>query len=165
MRAMQALVVFALVFALVPISSIIAKVQTGTGTVWLPDDLADWDFSAESPVSYPGGDMAIIHELHLGLIVATLNGAAVRIVTGKFDEVLEAPADLTSYDDYVSISGFDLSQVYVVHTEEGHFAKFRFVDGSFITIEYAYQDDGSRVLDPGVPVRRATWGTVKSRFK
>jgi hypothetical protein len=139
-----------------------AEVKTGTGEMIHPSGMPMWDFSAERCVGYPNGDIGFIHELDLGFIVAPINGAAVQVVSGiAFEDVLEAPEDPSSYEDWVSIDVMDLSTVYVVRTEEGHFAKFRFLDSTFGSIQYAYQDDGSRVLDPGTPVHEMTWGEIK----
>ena len=61
--------------------------------------------------------------------------------------------------------------VYVVHTNDGLYAKFVFSDWpngqpfpDSWTIEYVVQTDGSRRLG-GVPVDQVTWGAMKESYK
>ena len=81
-----------------------------------------------------------------------------------YDQLLAAP--LRSEAHYSKSSPAVAGGVYVVITCEDHYAKFRVLTvGAEVVIEYAYQDDGSRVLDSGVPVEQQTWGAIKALFE
>ena len=155
-------------FGVVLLASVVpgvAEIHHGVGNLSVPMELPTWDFSAQSVVEYPDGDIMFAHELDLGFIVFTLQAQGIQAIHGTtFEDLTEAPADLSTYGDYASVDIIDFSTVYVVHTSEGHFAKFRLLPSGFM-IEYSYQDDGSRFLGSGTPVQAATWGAVKEQFR
>ena len=114
-----------------------------------------------------GCDMSITYVVipPLGLRVGTWNFATIAMLEDvTFEELEEAPSDETLYI-YDHPARLDVT--YVVHTTEGHFAKFKFIFLStylFSQIEYVYQSDGSRSFVPSVPVERSTWGAVKALY-
>ena len=81
-----------------------------------------------------------------------------------YDELTTAPSDTTLYDFAAAVLSYG---VYVVRTKEHHYAKVRveMIGGGGITIEYTYQDDGTRVLVNPVPVHPVTWGRIKSLYR
>ncbi len=75
---------------------------------------------------------------------------------------MSAPSDPAAYSQGAEI--FE-SAVYVVRTKENHFAKLIVKRlGGGMTIEYTYQDSGSRILVNTVAIQTTTWGRVKSLY-
>ena len=85
-------------------------------------------------------------------------------IDSTYEELTSAPSDTTLYKE-----GLDIlySVFYVVRTRERHYAKMRAICcvGGGIQIEYAYQDNGSRILVDSVPVRSITWGQIKALYR
>jgi len=81
-----------------------------------------------------------------------------------YNELSTAPSDTTVYHNVAAVLSYG---VYVVRTKELHYAKFwiRQIGGGGITIEYTYQDNGTKVLVEPVAGRPATWGRVKSMYR
>ena len=94
----------------------------------------------------------------------TTNGSA-RVAPGPagvaYEDILEAPVDPSQY---VQILQVFTGESYVVFTLEGHYAKLRVTQLGTLTFEYVYQDDGSRVLDPDVPVQASSWSQIKALY-
>ncbi len=153
------LIQFSLILGLgIPVS---AEIIEGIGT------LGCWDFSEEKAVRDwdPGSDacIAYIVDPPIGYMVATTNYATIAIIDSSFDDVTTAPEDSLAYVyDYLA---FDFV-TYVVHTAEGHYAKFQILQFiPLVTIKYAYQTDGSRNLDTSVPVDATSWGRIKALYQ
>ncbi|MBI4721089.1 MAG: HmuY family protein [Chitinivibrionia bacterium] len=152
--------VLLLIACVAPASGEIVK---GYGTL----DQGCWDFSKEKSVRDwdPGADACIAYIIDppIGFMVATANYATVAVIDSAFDDVTTAPEDSSAYVyDYLA---FDFV-TYVVHTAEGHYAKFHILQFiPLVIIEYAYQSDGSRNLDTSVPVDATSWGRIKALYQ
>jgi hypothetical protein len=136
-----------------------------------------WDFSDSLLVFPPNGDLGWIIVLandgdwsskQFPEFWVTNSPAVIAFAPqdSTYEELTTAPSDSSQYSSIRAL--FD-GGVYVVRTQEMHYAKLRVtclacVPGG-VLIEYAYQDDGSRILVSPVPVRRITWGQVKSLYK
>jgi hypothetical protein len=59
------------------------------------------------------------------------------------------------------------SNIYVVRTSDGLYAKFRILGLSVttMTMEYYVQTDGSPSFGPSLPVQGSTWGRVKALYR
>ena len=145
-----------------------SEIVAGVATVYV-----GWDFSTQTSIDctflpQAGCDIAIdyIVDPPLGLYVSGVYTATIAMLEDvAFEEMEEAPSDETMYQ---YLHPARLGVTYVVQTNEGHFAKFRFtalppfvVD---VQIEYVYQSDGSRNFVDAVPVERSTWGAVKALY-
>jgi hypothetical protein len=135
-----------------------------------------WDFSDSSTcVLFEGdcGDLAMGITLMqtateptvmLMLAMAPHAGIAVASLDSTYEELTTAPEDSNEY--FIMVVPYP-DVVYVMRTNEGHYAKFRGVDlgpGGDFTLEYSYQDDGTRVLVDDVPTEQTTWGRMKSLY-
>lgn len=123
-----------------------------------------WDFSDSMMVGEHDGDLRIIYVVDppIGWQYTCENGAVARTVTGSFEEVAEAPADLSTYSGRgPALPG----PVYVLRTGDGNYVKYHitFVPEPFI--EYVYQTNGTRYFVDAVAIRESTWGAVKAVYR
>jgi hypothetical protein len=162
------------VFAATPSSDSYSRIHTGFGSA---EFFGAWDFSDSATCSlFEGycGDFATgIADIHTAaeptafILLAMPPGAGIAIAPrdSSYEGLTTAPEDPDEY--FVSVVPCP-AEVYVVRTNEGHYAKIRPVDlnasGEF-TFEYSYQDDGTRILDNGVPVQQTTWGKMKALYE
>jgi len=125
-----------------------------------------WDFSEQKSIPWwEGADACIAYVVDppLGWRVGTANYATVAVIDSTFDDVTTAPEDSSAYAYDCPV---DFVHTYVVHTAEGHYAKFHILQFiPLVAIEYAYQSDGSRNLDTGVPVDATSWGRIKALYR
>jgi len=151
-----------------------AKLHSGFVLIW-PGPA--FDFSDSVLVAPPNGDLYWV-TLSTTRSIASGEGssqfawfttnypALIAYAPGDsaYDELTTASSDTTLYHFDAAVLSY---QVYVVRTKEHHYAKVRveMIGGGGITIEYTYQDDGSRVLARPVAVRPSTWGTVKGLYR
>ena len=160
------------VFSLLDARACQAKLRSGEAHIHWD---AVWDFSDSVVTFLPDGDLywveatALQHPTALSsqLIYFTTNSPAL-IVSGPIDstygDLTSAPADIAAYGEMEVAS---LGLVYIVRTSEGHYVKLHimaFVGGG-ITLEYTYQDDGSRVLARTLATGLTTWGRIKSLYR
>ena len=123
-----------------------------------------YDFSTQQSVIWtdPDADLTLVHADELGYRAIGLHGAELVMMSGmSWEEVTQAPKDSSLY--FWDLPLFQ-DTTYVIQTVERHYAKFRvlvMLDGYF---EYAYQSDGSRVLEETVPTTEATWGVIKAMY-
>ena len=154
------------------------RAELHSGTV-LISPAGAWDFSDAAEVSLPNGDLYWVTTL----LVRSAGSPTILDGTQFYHFVMNPPAriayapgdstyeELTTAPSDTSLYGAGLPflsyAVYVVRTQEMHYAKMRssIVGGGGITIEYTYQDDGSRVLARPVAVRPSTWGSAKGLYK
>lgn len=132
-----------------------------------------WDFSDSTLVVPPNGDLRWITVLANSTDSKTSNFSyffvtdfpamiAYASADSSYEELTSAPSDSSVYAQSKGLYTF---AVYVVRTKEGHYAKLRvFMLGGGMTIEYTYQDDGTRILRRPVGVKATTWGKVKSLY-
>ena len=115
-------------------------------------NLAGWDITE-------GGSPPII------TIDASFPTAGVTLAAADvpFSDLLVAPTDPSLYSPSLQIVIPDF-RTWVVRTREGHYAKFRFLDGFVLDarFEYVYQDDGTPSFMDPLPVEDATWGRIKA---
>jgi len=160
-------------FILTSMSSSYSTIHNGFG--YAEFDSA-WDFSDSSTCPLFGrycGDFSITFTMLqtaaeptaiVMLAMPPHAGIALASPDSSYEELTTAPEDSNAYFTAVVPYPF---QVYVVMTNEGHYAKLRGVDlgpGGDFTFEYSYQDNGTRVLVGGVPTEETTWGRVKSLY-
>jgi hypothetical protein len=119
----------------------------------------DWD---------PGADACILYVVDppLGYMVAAAGYGAIAVVDSAFDDVTAAPTDSSAWViDYPAFTFV----TYIVRTAENHYAKFHILQFiPIVTIEYAYQSDGSRILKDeitGIRDETTTWGRVKALYE
>jgi hypothetical protein len=133
------------------------------GYAWF--EFGSWDFSDSLLVGEHDGDLRIIYVVDppIGYQYTCENGALARTVSATFEEVVEAPADLSTY----GVRGPALiGPVYVLRTAEGHYVKYHMIAVvPAPLIEYVYQPNGSRILVDALSVRQSTWGAVKALFR
>lgn len=126
-----------------------------------------WDFSEEQSVHDwdPGADACIAYVVDppLGWMVSAAGFGEIAPVDSAFDDVTTAPADSSAWViDYPAFTFV----TYVVRTAENHYAKFRILEFiPIVTIQYAYQPDGSGNLDTTVPVEETRWGRIKALYR
>jgi hypothetical protein len=139
-----------------------------------------WDFSDSTLVPFWDGDVGYIITYLAGESRNSLRGSAraslpaydyllgrVKFITvasedSVFNNVTEAPADTSSYETSYPVYWYG---IYVVMTLEGHFAKIHVKGaGGWLEFDYAYQDDGSRILEEKVATQETTWGRIKSLY-
>ncbi len=165
---------FAIGFSL---TSTAVQAELHTGFALIPAGPA-WDFSDSVAVAPPNGDLRWITLIARNAEPASGRSAlfpyyfltdypasiAVAPQDSTYEDLTTAPADTLLYGPSAEVLSYG---VYVVRTKENHFAKLRIelVGGGGITIEYAYQDDGTRVLVNPVSTRVTTWGRVKSLYR
>ncbi|MDH4038654.1 MAG: hypothetical protein OEX18_15645 [Candidatus Krumholzibacteria bacterium] len=133
------------------------------GYAWF--EFGSWDFSDSLLVGEYDGDLSIVYVVDppLGYVYGCWNGASARTVSGSFEDVLEAPADLSTYETHGLAL---LGPVYVLRTAEGHYVKYHMIQVlPAPLIEYVYQPDGSRILVDILPVQNTTWGAVKALYR
>jgi len=94
------------------------------GYAWFA--FGSWDFSDSLLVGEYDGDLSIVYVVDppLGYVYGCWNGASARIVSGSFEDVVEAPADLATYDAHGPAL---LGPVYVLRTAEGHYVKYHMI--------------------------------------
>ena len=137
-----------------------------------------WDFSDSATVVPPNGDLRwVIVAVRAGsrdvsqatslypYFFVTDPPAQIAIASqdSTFEELTSAPTDPDAYVEFFdALEGY----VYIVRTQENHYAKLiaKFL-GNGITIEYVYQDDGSRRLVDVVSTDQTTWGRIKNLYK
>lgn len=177
LRIWQRLIVAAVVVLFVPS---ITRGEIHTGFALIPPGPA-WDFSDSLAVAPPNGDVYWITLIAQSRSVGQRSDdsasafpnyfltnypalIAYSPMDSSYAELTTAPADTTVYSESVEIFSYG---VYVIRTKEGHYAKLRIesLGGGGITIEYSYQDDGTRVLVRTVAVGATTWGRVKSLYR
>jgi hypothetical protein len=141
-----------------------SAVHSGVGYAELD---SAWDFSDSATCSlFEGycGDFAMGINGGWFLLAMPPDAGIAIVADSTFEELTTAPEDPDRY--FVIVYPYP-NEVYVVRTEEGHYAKIRPIDlnasGEF-TFEYRYQDDGSRVLDDTVPVEATSWGRIKALY-
>jgi hypothetical protein len=136
---------------------------------------AVWDFSDSSVTFLPNGDLywvettALLHQASQGSeqMWFTANEPAVMTIgsiDSTYGELTSAPVDVGQYVDFL-VASPDI--VYVLRTVEGNYVKFRihaFVGGG-ITVEFTYQDNGSRVLAQSMATGLTTWGRIKGLYR
>jgi len=133
------------------------------GYAWF--EFGSWDFSDSLLVGEHDGDLRIIYVVSppIGYQYTCENGAVARTVPGTFEDVAEAPEDLSTYEFYGPAL---LGPVYVLRTAEGHYVKYHMIQVlPAPLIEYVYQPDGSRVLVDVLPAQSTTWGAVKALYR
>ena len=140
-----------------------SKVISGIGYL----DFGGWDFSDTTSVhpDYADISLAIVVDPPIGLMVFAHNGASVvHLPDSTFENLKHAPEDSSMYD--IDVPAY-LSQTYVARTQEGHYAKFRFLRLPYqiAIIEYVYQPDGSRNLTDEIGTESYTWGAIKKIFQ
>ncbi len=136
-----------------------------------------WDFSDSTAVAPPNGDLRWIT-----VVAGTRSDSsrdagafpyffvadypaqiAIASWDSTYEELTSTPSDPAVYSQGAEI--FE-SAVYVVRTKENHFAKLIVkLLGGGMTIEYTYQDSGSRILVNPVATRPATWGNIKNLYR
>jgi len=174
-------VVLTSLVATLAFSNYSVRAELHSGTV-LVSPAGVLDFSDAAEVLPPNGDLYWVTTL---LVRSAGSGLAIldRTSTQFYHFLANSPARIayapgdSTYEEFTtapsdtSLYGAGLpflsSEVYVVQTQEMHYAKMRsaIVGGGGITIEYTYQDDGSRVLVRPVAVRPSTWGRVKGLYR
>jgi hypothetical protein len=128
--------------------------------------LGAFDFEKQVSVHWlhPDADLSggYVVDPPLGHLAWGLNGALlVMVADSTFEELSLAPEDSSVYS--TDLRGH-VGIPYVIRTIGGHYAKFRFTDPTFNTIEYAYQSDGSRLLVCPTPGEETTWGRIKALY-
>jgi hypothetical protein len=151
-----------------------STIHTGTGYAEL--DTA-WDFSDSSACPlFTGycGDLSVAIT-RVGMTTASrfllLRGIpfSAKIAFGPadstYEELTTAPDDTGQYD---WVEDFFLDTVYIVLTNDGHYAKIRTLGvtiQSKVIFEYTYQDDGTRILVDKVSIEATTWGRIKALYR
>ncbi len=150
-----------------------SKIHSGFGYA---DLMTAWDFSDSTTCSlFEGycGDLAVGEAdwqataepaTMVLLAMAPSAGIAIAAADSSYEELMTAPEDSTEYFAWVVPCP---AGVYVVQTNEGHYAKIRPMDLNAsweFTFEYSYQDDGTPILVDGVPTEQTTWGRIKSLY-
>jgi hypothetical protein len=153
-----------------------AAAELHTGFALIPPGPAR-DFSDSTTVVPPSGDLYWITLIQQHTTGATEGSAfpnyfltnapaviAYSPMDSSYAELTTAPVEPSAYSESVEIFSYG---VYVIRTQEGHYAKLRMesLGGGGMTIEYTYQDDGSLVLVRTVPVESSTWGRVKALYR
>jgi hypothetical protein len=150
-----------------------SKIHRGFGYA---DLWTAWDFSDSTTCSlFEGdcGDLAVgeadwqataVPQTMVFLAMAPSAGIAIAAADSSYEELTTAPEDPDEYFVWIIPCP---AGVYVVQTNEGHYAKIRPMDLNAsweFTFEYSYQDDGTRTLVSGVPTEHTTWGRIKSLY-
>ena len=155
-----------------------ARAELHSGFALIPAGPA-WDFSDSVAVAPPNGDLLWITLLaNKGKPNAARGASAFPYYfltnppaliayapqDSTYESLTTAPEDTMLYTQSAEILSYG---VYVIRTKENHFAKLRLemVGGGGMTIEYTYQDDGTRILVEPVGVEPTTWGRVKSLYR
>ena len=161
-------------FGMILISSS-TQAEIHSGFALIPPGPA-WDFSDSLAAVPPAGDLRWITLIrsaeYIGDQLSTqfaffVTDAPAQIAfapqDSTYDTLTYAPPDSTFHESAAALS----YGVYVVRTKEGHFAKVRIemIGGGGITIEYSYQDDGTRVLVRPVGVMPTSWGRMKGLYR
>lgn len=133
-----------------------------------------WDFSDSLITGIPADFLYIVTALRSEEAktrdfsdILAANAPAGILYVGNADSTYEnlatAPTDPGLYAaSEVAFEG----DVFVVRTQEAHYAKMRIVSfGSLIKFEYVYQDDGTPELLQTTPVESKTWGGVKALYR
>jgi len=169
MSRMLVLLIFVLIVTIAPPAR--GTVHEGLATL---KEGEGWDFSASS-LSPLDGLLSQFTDLAYGRseqahpeppwVFGTLEvDCGIAHERWAYDQLLLAP--LRTEAHYGMSSPVLAGGVYVLITRENHYVKFRVLHiGPEVVIEYAYQDDGSRVLDSRVPVDEQTWGAIKAVFE
>ncbi len=157
-----------LAWAVLPIVFVLSsparcKILSGIGVLYQ----GGWDFSEQQTVHSmfdPATDLSIVLVVDppFGPWQFGENGARItEVPDSNFAELTTAPEDSTRYLwELPALVGV----TYVIRTIEHCYAKYRILSIYPPAIEYAFQDNGSRVLDPGVPVEPTTWGRIKELY-
>lgn len=136
---------------------------------------AVWDFGDSLITFLPNGDLYWVEVTALQQ-QSTLSSQSIYFATNPpalivfappdstYEQLSSAPADLGTYSESLAAL---LGYIYVVRTGEGNYVKLRieaFVGGG-ITLEYTYQDDGSRMFTLPMATGQTTWGRIKSLYR
>ena len=134
--------------------------------------LEAFDFSTQTVVHFDstGADLCFFEPVNKAGIwyFRPLAAGLIRVYPTSLEALLLAPEGVYSPHS----RKIELNGIYVILTGDGLYAKFRvhewgngFLAGCCsVTIEYYVQLDGSRNLDPLVPVEPTTWGRVKALY-
>ena len=136
---------------------------------------AVWDFSDSTVTFLPNGDLywfedtALLSQVLPGSGQMYFSGNEPAVMTigpidSTYGQLTSAPVDVGQYVDFLIASP---GIVYVLRTVEGNYVKFK-VDnfgGGGITVEFTYQDNGSRVLAQSLATGLTTWGRIKSLYR
>lgn len=129
-----------------------------------------WDFSEQVSTTGPfEGDIfiAIVVDPPLGwrVVASFFSTALIAVIPDStYEELQFAPADTSAYSFDAPA---DVGLVYVIRTEEGHYAKMHLLqcDYAGTIMEYTYQPDGSRRLFNKIAVESISWGKIKALYK
>ena len=145
---------------------ILAELHEGVALI---HPLNSWDFSESAAVGFADGDINYSLTFSVG---EPLKGspywifgnypAVIAVSDTPYADLTEAPEDTSKYAGGVNVFP---DEAYVVRTVEGHYAKFQVIFFEPMTLEYVYQDDGSRSLSPGTPTEPSTWGRIKVLYE
>lgn len=136
-----------------------------SGIVVLPSGA--FDFSEQTSPAFaldPSADIlaAYVVDPIEGFFVNARFGATIAALPGvDYADLAEAPSDSSLYTDFIVPAAYNVT--YVVKTQEGHYAKFRFVS-LVAAIEYSYQPNGSRILVDATPAKAISWGQLKAIY-
>ena len=149
-----------------------AKLHTGIALI---EPGPAWDFSDSVAVTPPNGDLHwLVVALNSGarsqgafpyfFLTDAPAAAALAPTDSTFEELSSAPTDSVLYQEGAELFTF---RVYVVRTQEQHYAKVKIalIGAGGITIQYVYQDDGSRILAEPVAIEPVTWGRIKALYR
>jgi hypothetical protein len=169
---MKWIIVIAAAFSIALFESVPAEAELISGVVDIYG--RDFDFSAQkSVVSSDSADVGLGYD-GCWYPIACFGppvGANLIVIQGKtLGEVCAPPENPVwqclggNHDD---CPWGDI--VYIVHTKDGYWVKFAFVEGSGSpaccrNIRYFFQTDGSFNLCP-VPVEPSTWGEIKALYE
>jgi len=149
-----------------------AKLHRGEVRLYIGDA---WDFSDSSGGIWPTAD--ITYAVTNASFRAAASPAADRVSTftpalityigsdvGTYEDLENAPTDPGLY--VTGLNAFP-SDVLVVKTREGHYAKMLVLvpDGALVRFQYTYQDDGTTSFTVPVATAHVTWGRIKSLYK
>ena len=129
-----------------------------------------WDFSEQVSTTGPfEGDISIVivvdPPLGWRVVASFFSTALIAVIPDStYEELQFAPADTSVYSFDAPA---DVGLVYVIRTEEGHYAKMHLLqcDYAGISMEYTYQPDGSRRLFNEIAVESTSWGKIKALYR
>jgi len=119
-----------------------------------------WDFSAGNTVASTSDS-----EISFGSFLISNFPAQLTVMQAgiTYESVLEAPEDPSAYS---TLFDFSPNRVWIVKTQEGHYAKVRFFNEFFAgPFEYTYQDNGTRYFTEPLPSETVTWGRIKALYR
>ena len=142
-----------------------ATIHTGIGR------LEYWDFSDSATVLTDEWDLSLLVVMQLTDKTASSgiywiragypSNVALLPTDSTYDVLTQAPADPSVYHLELEFIPY---RTWVCRTQEGNYAKLRFLGDSIVEFEYTYQDNGTRYFRDGVPVAERTWGKIKELF-